>query len=52
MRFGLWGLNTQTQERIRRKSVDLYEAICRENGITSDMVDRFAPEVMAKIFNA
>ncbi len=52
MRFGLWGLNTQTQERIRRKSVDLYEAICRENGITTDMVDRFAPEVMAKIFNA
>ncbi len=51
-RFGLWGLNPQTQERTRRKSVDLYEAICRENGITTDMVDRFAPEVMQKIFNA
>ena len=51
-RFGLWGLNTTTQERIRRKSVDLYEAICRENGITTDMVEKFAPESMQKIFNA
>ena len=51
-RFGLWGLNIDTQERTRRKSVDVYEAICRENGITTDMVKKFAPEVIQKIFNA
>lgn len=49
-RFGLWGLNTETQARIRNKSVDLYEAICRENGITSDMVRKYAPEVLEAIF--
>jgi len=51
-RFGLWGLNTETQTRTRRKSVDAYEAICRENGITTEMVRRFAPEVLDKIFAA
>jgi len=51
-RFGLWGLDTATQKRIRRKSVDVYEAICRENGITTEMVEKFAPEVVEKIFPA
>jgi beta-glucosidase len=49
-RFGLWGLNTETQLRIRHSSVDLYAAICRENGITSDMVEKFAPQAMGKLF--
>ena len=51
-RFGLWGLDVDTQQRIRRKSVDVYEAICRENGITTEMVEQFAPEVTGKIFAA
>lgn len=49
-RFGLWGLDLRTQARIRRRSVDLYEAICKENGITPAMVKEFAPEVMTKIY--
>jgi beta-glucosidase len=49
-RFGLWGLNVETQERIRRPSVDVYEAICKENGISSAMVRQYAPEIFEKLF--
>jgi beta-glucosidase len=49
-RFGLWELDPETQIRRKRPSVDLYAAICRENGITSDMVSRFAPEISSKLF--
>lgn len=49
-RFGLWGLDVETQRRIRRPSVDLYEAICKENGISSEMVERFAPELLNELF--
>ena len=49
-RFGLWGVDPNTQTRIRRKSVDLYADICKENGITSQMVEKYAPEVFDKIF--
>lgn len=49
-RFGLWGLDTDTQKRIRRPSVDLYAEICKENGISSEMVQKYYPEVFEKIF--
>ncbi len=49
-RFGLWGLEVETQKRIRRPSVDLYEAICKENGISSEVVERFAPEIYDQLF--
>ncbi len=49
-RFGLWGLDVETQTRIRRPSVDLYAEICRENGISSDMVAKYCPEVLQKMF--
>jgi beta-glucosidase len=49
-RFGLWGLEVETQKRIRRPSVDLYAAICRENGLSSEMVQKWCPEVFEKIF--
>jgi beta-glucosidase len=49
-RFGLWGLDVETQERIRRPSVDLYAAICRENGITSEIVAQYAPESLGILF--
>ena len=49
-RFGLWGLDVETQKRIRRPSVDLYEAICKENGISSEIVSRFAPEILDQLF--
>jgi beta-glucosidase len=49
-RFGLWGLDTETQARIRRPSVDLYAAICKENGLTSGMVQQYCPEIFEKLF--
>ncbi|MCX7608296.1 MAG: family 1 glycosylhydrolase, partial [Anaerolineales bacterium] len=49
-RFGLWGLDPETQKRIRRPSVDLYAAICKENGLTSEMVQQYCPEVFETIF--
>ncbi len=49
-RFGLWGLDTETQARIRRPSVDLYAEICRSNALSSDVVEKYAPEVYDRIF--
>ncbi len=49
-RFGLWGLDVATQARIRRPSVDFYAEICQENGISSAMVKKYAPEVLEKMF--
>ncbi len=49
-RFGLWGLDTESQARIRRPSVDMYADICRLNGISSETVEKFAPGAMAKLF--
>jgi beta-glucosidase len=49
-RFGLWGLDPETQARIRRPSVDLYAAICKENGLSSEMVEKYCPEVYGKLF--
>jgi beta-glucosidase len=50
LRFGLWGLDVETQKRIKRPSVDLYAAICKENGLSSDMVQKYCPEVFDKLF--
>lgn len=49
-RFGLWGLDIETQARQRRKSVDLYSEICKENGISRAMVEKYCPEVLEKLF--
>ena len=49
-RFGLWGLDLETQARIRQPSVDMYADICRMNGISSDTVEKYAPEVMETLF--
>jgi beta-glucosidase len=49
-RFGLWALDPETQRRTERPSGRLYDEICRENGITSDMVRRYAPEIFAVLF--
>ncbi len=49
-RFGLWGLDVETQARERRGSVDLYSEICQKNGLSSDMVAKYCPEVFQKIF--
>jgi beta-glucosidase len=51
-RFGLWGLNPQTQARVKRKSADLYADICQSNALTSEAISAFAPEVFDKLFPA
>lgn len=50
LRFGLWELDEETQARRKRPSADLYAEICRENGLSSEMVARHAPEVLEKLF--
>ncbi len=49
-RFGLWELDPETQVRRKRPSADLYAAICRQNGISSETVARFAPQLFEKLF--
>jgi len=49
-RFGLWDLDVSTQQRTKRSSADLYADICRENGISSEMVAGYAPQLMPVLF--
>lgn len=49
-RFGLWGLDTSTQARIRRPSVDLYAAICQANAIPFEAVERYAPDALKVLY--
>ncbi len=49
-RFGLWELDVNTQARSKRPSADEYAEICREEGISSEMVARYAPELLNKMF--
>jgi beta-glucosidase len=49
-RFGLWELDVETQARRKRPSANLYAEICKENGISSEMVARYAPEIFDKMF--
>jgi beta-glucosidase len=49
-RFGLWGLDVETQKRTKRPSADLYAEICKENGLSSEMVQKYCPEVFDKLF--
>jgi len=49
-RFGLWGIDIETQQRTKRPSADLYAAICMEDGLTSEMVQQYCPEVYEKLF--
>ncbi|HOE71145.1 MAG TPA: family 1 glycosylhydrolase [Brevefilum sp.] len=49
-RFGLWELDQETQVRVRRPSAELYEEICRINGISSEVTARYAPEAMQRLF--
>lgn len=49
-RFGLIEMNPQTQERTWRESGRLYQEICHNKAISSDMVARYAPELMSVLF--
>ncbi len=50
-RFGLWELDVETQARRKRPSSDFYKEICRENGLSSNMVSKYAPAVFGKIYS-
>ena len=49
-RFGLWELDPATQKRRKRPSADLYAEICKETGITGEMVQKYCPEIYEKMF--
>ena len=49
-RFGLWELDPETQKRTKRPSADLYADICHENGLSSEMVQKYCPEAFEKLF--
>jgi beta-glucosidase len=49
-RFGLYEMDPETQERRLRASGRLYGEICRSYGVSSDMAERYAPELLATIF--
>jgi beta-glucosidase len=49
-RFGLWELDEKTQARRKRRSADLYAAICRENALSSQMVREYTPEIFDEQF--
>lgn len=49
-RFGLWKLDEHTQARTKRPSADFYAEICRENGLSAEMVARYAPDAFAEMF--
>lgn len=49
-RFGLWALDVETQKRTKRPSADLYAEICKENGLSSEMVQKYCPEVLDTLF--
>ncbi len=50
LRFGLFELDPQTQERRRRPSADLYAAIAQGNAITPDLVEAYAPSVYEALY--
>jgi beta-glucosidase len=50
LRFGLIELDPATQRRTLRKSGELYAEICRANRLDTDMVRRYAPELMDTVF--
>jgi beta-glucosidase len=49
-RFGLLALDPETQERSWRQSAHLYREICTSNSISSEMAERFAPDVLPLLF--
>jgi beta-glucosidase len=49
-RFGLWGLDIETQQRSKRLSADLYAANFKENGLSSSMVEKYCPEALSRMF--
>jgi beta-glucosidase len=49
-RFGLYALDTETLVRTPRRSAQLYAEICKSNSLSSDIVARYAPELLETMF--
>ncbi len=49
-RFGLIGMDPQTQQRAWRPSGHLYSEICHSYSISSEMAARYAPEMLEAMF--
>jgi beta-glucosidase len=49
-RFGLWELDTETQGRRKRPSADLFSSICKQNNLSSEMVEQYAPHIFDRMF--
>jgi beta-glucosidase len=49
-KFGLWGMDVETQKRSKRKSADFYAEICSLNGLSSETVASYAPDVLDLLF--
>jgi beta-glucosidase len=48
--LGLIAMDPLTQERTSRRSSSLYSEICRANAITEEIVARYAPQAMDRVF--
>jgi beta-glucosidase len=48
--FGLYKVDRETGERTARPSAALYGEICAANGLSTEMVARYAPDLMPKLF--
>jgi len=48
--FCLYALDTATQNRASRPAAGLYAEVCKTNTLTSDMVARYAPELLPQLF--
>jgi beta-glucosidase len=49
-RFGLYALDTETQARTARPSAHLYAEVARTGALSSELVGRYAPELLAGMF--
>jgi beta-glucosidase len=49
-RFGLIEMDPETQERQWRSSGRLYSEICHSRSLTTQMAERYAPELLATMF--
>jgi beta-glucosidase len=49
-KFGLWDLDPETQERHKRPSADFYAEICKANSLSSEMIAKYAPQILEEMF--
>jgi beta-glucosidase len=50
VRFGLIELDQLTQQRTPRRSASMFGEICQANGITEEIIERYAPEAADFVF--